>query len=131
MTIQKPSFRKSDPCPWIVIPSEVQRSVGIDCLARSAPKSPHYEKAENRTGGGRAAQDKKRVRRILQTRFNAFQVDQSTSSAAARIESGCSTRFEVDISICHLQVSQSVATTSQPDASICRNNPSPIACDVS
>ena len=29
MTIQNPSFRKSDPCQWIVIPSEVKRSTGI------------------------------------------------------------------------------------------------------
>lgn len=32
------------------------------------------------------------------------------SNAFANIEIGCSQRFEVDISICHLQVSQSVTT---------------------
>ena len=42
------------------------------------------------------------------------------ASREARMLSGCSQGLEVDISICHLQVSQSVATRSAPEASICR-----------
>ena len=52
------------------------------------------------------------------------------ASLEARMCSGCSHGFEVDISICHLQVSQSVATMSAPEASICRNSGAPMACEV-
>ena len=55
----------------------------------------------------------------------------SRSSASASIEMGCFTFAEVDISICHLQVSQSVATKSAATSSICRNSEAPIPCDVS
>jgi hypothetical protein len=43
---------------------------------------------------------------------------------------GCSQRLLVDISICHLQVSQSVTTMSAPLSSICRNSGAPIAWDT-
>lgn len=52
------------------------------------------------------------------------------ASREARMLSGCSQGLEVDISICHLQVSQSVATRSAPEASICRKSGSPMACEV-
>ena len=42
MTTQKRSFRKSDPCPWIVIPSEVKRSAEI----RPRLMSYHSERSE-------------------------------------------------------------------------------------
>ena len=53
----------------------------------------------------------------------------STSSASAIIEMGFSTGAEVLISICHLQVSQSVATKSTPNDSICLKRPSPMRCE--
>lgn len=52
------------------------------------------------------------------------------SKALANIDIGCSHGFVVDISICHLQVSQSVATMSQSQFSICLNREAPISCDV-
>ena len=99
---------------------------------------PLPPKVRNRSAPRRASapvlpgsEQKNRLRRFSGAGSNVRLWRHSTSSAAARIESGCSTRFDVDISICHLQVSQSVATTSQPVASICRNSPSPMACEVS
>ena len=61
---------------------------------------------------------------------SCFDLAARYASLEARMCRGCSHGFEVDISICHLQVSQSVATRSAPDASICRNSGSPMACDV-
>lgn len=52
------------------------------------------------------------------------------SRALAKIEIGCSHRLLVDISICHLQVSQSVATQSMSASSICLNKDSPTSCEV-
>ena len=51
-------------------------------------------------------------------------------NACANKVMGCSQRLLVDISICHLQVSQSVTTRSTPLSSIWRNSGSQIACDV-
>lgn len=52
------------------------------------------------------------------------------ASAFASKVMGCSQRLLVDISICHLQVSQSVTTISAPLSSICRNSGAPMACEV-
>lgn len=52
------------------------------------------------------------------------------SKALANTDIGCSQGLVVDISICHLQVSQSVATTSISQLSICLNKDAPISCDV-
>lgn len=52
------------------------------------------------------------------------------ASACASTVSGCSQRLRVDISICHLQVSQSVTTMSAPLSSIWRNSGAPIAWDT-
>ena len=52
------------------------------------------------------------------------------SSACASNVIGCSQRLLVDISICHLQVSQSVTTRSAPLSSIWRNSGAPMACEV-
>ena len=55
----------------------------------------------------------------------------STSSASAMMLIGFSTGTPVDISICHLQVSQSVATQSGATSLICLKRPEPMACEVS
>lgn len=102
-------------------PLRRKSATGSAAAGRVAPPHP-FSPAPNK---------KNRLRRISGAGSIVRLWRHSTSSAAARIESGCSTRFDVDISICHLQVSQSVATTSQPVASICRNSPSPMACEVS
>ena len=61
--------------------------------------------------------------------FTGFWRRCQASACASRVM-GCSQRLLVDISICHLQVSQSVITISTPLASICLNSGSPIACEV-
>src|SRR5699024_6391932 len=52
------------------------------------------------------------------------------ASAGTSSVIGCSQRRRVDISICHLQVSQSVTTRSAPLSSIWRNSGAPMACEV-
>ena len=100
-------------------------------LRRKSATAPLPQAASRLRTRSPRPRTKNRLRRFSGAGSNARLWRHSTSSAAAKIESGCSTRFDVDISICHLQVSQSVATTSQPVASICRNSPSPMACEVS
>ena len=51
--------------------------------------------------------------------------------ASARTETGCFTETPVDISICHLHVSQSQATKSGPTAAICSKSGLPMAWDTS
>ncbi len=53
------------------------------------------------------------------------------SRASARIEIGFLTSRSVDISICHLQVSQSQATKSGFRRAICSKSGFPIACETS
>lgn len=60
--------------------------------------------------------------------FTGFWHRCQASACASRVM-GCSQRLLVDISICHLQVSQSVITRSAPLSSICRNSGAPMACE--
>ena len=60
--------------------------------------------------------------------FTGFWRRCQASACASRVM-GCSQRLLVDISICHLQVSQSVIARSAPLSSICRNSGAPMACE--
>lgn len=87
--------------------------------------------AERERGRQRARLDQRRRIAVRGVRVCRGRVPgNGYASAFASKVMGCSQRLLVDISICHLQVSQSVTTISAPLSSIWRNSGAPMACDV-
>jgi hypothetical protein len=108
-------------------PSEVCRGQESAGVIRSESAST------SRPGQGSGHRHKPGLR--IQTRFVISRIGftgfwrRCQASACASRVMGCSQRLLVDISICHLQVSQSVIARSAPLSSICRNSGAPMACE--